>query len=241
MPLNFPVLPFLVFLKFLVFSPCEEFLVFLSVFPFFSRDFRGSVGIENPCFFGGFPCLFPKKQGKEGQGFLITIIIRGVESMVIKFHGNVRGEVRVNFLALFASKLYIFMCGALKLSGIVRADVRLNIAIPMLFWSLFLGPATTQNLVVKFDGEICGGVLVENASDDFPQQKKLENLLPNFAGSSPPISPKTSPTSLWKSLVLIFWTLSNVPRGEGNFAATLSRGKFASRHLENDSLRPLLN
>ena len=64
----------------------------------------------------------------------------------------------------------------------------------------------TQNLVVKFDGEICGGVLVEKASDDFPQQKKLENLLPNFAGSSPPISPKTSPTSLWKSLVLIYFT-----------------------------------
>ena len=36
----------------------------------------------------------------------------------------------------------------------------------------------------------------------FSQQKKPENLLPNFAGSSPPISPKTSPTSLWKSLVL---------------------------------------
>ena len=69
---------------------------------------------------------------------------------------------------------------------------------------IFVGPATTQNPVVKFDGEICGGVLVENASDDFPQQKKLENLPPNFAGSSPPISPKTSPTSLWKSLVLIF-------------------------------------
>ena len=65
-----------------------------------------------------------------------------------------------------------------------------------------IGPATTQNLVVKFDGDICGGVLVESVSDDFPQQKKLENLLPNFAGSSPPISPKTSPTSLWKSLVL---------------------------------------
>ena len=42
---------------------------------------------------------------------------------------------------------------------------------------------------------------MENASDDFPQQKKLEDLLPNFAGSSPPILPKTSPTSLWKSLV----------------------------------------
>ena len=65
-----------------------------------------------------------------------------------------------------------------------------------------VGPATTQNLVVKLDGEICGGVLVENVSDDFPQQKKLEKLLPNFAGSSPPISPKTPPNSLWKSLVL---------------------------------------
>ena len=34
-----------------------------------------------------------------------------------------------------------------------------------------LGPATTQNLVVKFDGEICGGVLVENAFDDFPSKR----------------------------------------------------------------------
>ena len=75
-----------------------------------------------------------------------------------------------------------------------------------------IGPATTQNLAVKFDGEICGGVLVENASDDFPQQKRLENLLPNFAGSSPPISPKTSPTSLWKSLVLRNSTLETVFR-----------------------------
>ena len=64
-----------------------------------------------------------------------------------------------------------------------------------------VGSDTTQNLVVKFDGEICSGVLVENASDDFPRQKKLENLLPNFAGSSPLISPKISPTSLWKSMV----------------------------------------
>ena len=54
----------------LFFFPCEEFLVFLSVFPFFSRDFRGSVGIKNPCFFGGFPRVFQKKQGKEGQGTL---------------------------------------------------------------------------------------------------------------------------------------------------------------------------
>ena len=64
----YPVLPFLVFLEFLVFFCCEDFLVFLCVFRFFSRDFRGLVGIKNPCFFGGFPCRFPKKKGKEGQG-----------------------------------------------------------------------------------------------------------------------------------------------------------------------------
>ena len=58
---------------------------------------------------------------------------------------------------------------------------------------IFLGPATTQNLVVKFDGEICGGVLVENASDDFPpakearkspsklRQKFATNFAENFA------------------------------------------------------------
>ena len=27
------------------------------------------MGLKNPCFFVGFPCLFPKKQGKEGQGY----------------------------------------------------------------------------------------------------------------------------------------------------------------------------
>ena len=64
-----PVLPFLVFLDFLVFFPCEDFLVFLTVFLFFSRDFRGSVAIKNPCFFGGFPCLFQKnKERKDRDG-----------------------------------------------------------------------------------------------------------------------------------------------------------------------------
>ena len=66
---------------------------------------------------------------------LVEFLIRGAESMVMKFHGNVRGEVRVNLLALFASKPHIFMCSTLKLSGILRANVRLNIAIPMLFGS----------------------------------------------------------------------------------------------------------
>ena len=35
----------------------------------------------------------------------------------------------------------------------------------------YVGPAATQSLVVKFDGEICGGVLVDHASDDFPSQR----------------------------------------------------------------------
>ena len=89
--------------------------------------------------------------------------------------------------------------------------------------NVYVGPDTTQNVIVKFDGEICGGVLVENASDDFPQQKKLENLLPNFAGSSPPISLQTSPTSLWKSLVLIYLK-------HGRTQMTLTR--WQSRHPE---------
>ena len=41
----------------------------------------------------------------------------GAESMVMKFHGNVRGEVRVSSLALFVLKPHIFMCGAFKCQG----------------------------------------------------------------------------------------------------------------------------
>ena len=52
----------------------------------------------------------------------------------MKVHGNVRGRVRVSFLALFASKPHSFMWCALKLFRIVRANVRLNSAIPSLFW-----------------------------------------------------------------------------------------------------------
>ena len=51
--------------------------------------------------------------------------------------------------------------------------VALNRVAPLIFLQpmLFLGSATTQNRVVKFDGEICGGVLVENASDDLPSKR----------------------------------------------------------------------
>ena len=36
--------------------PSTRISCFLSVFPFFSRDIRGSVGIENPCFWMVFLC-----------------------------------------------------------------------------------------------------------------------------------------------------------------------------------------
>ena len=43
--------------------------LFFERFSFiFSWDFRGSLGKKNPCLFGGFPCLFPKRQGKEDEG-----------------------------------------------------------------------------------------------------------------------------------------------------------------------------
>ena len=55
------------------FPPCEEFLVFFLSVPFFSRDFRGSVGIKNPCFFWGgvvFPAFFQKKTRKGRTGYM---------------------------------------------------------------------------------------------------------------------------------------------------------------------------
>ena len=41
--------------------PCEEFL-FFCVFPFFVRDFRGSVRLENPISFFEVSFAFPKKK-----------------------------------------------------------------------------------------------------------------------------------------------------------------------------------
>ena len=47
---------------------------FLSVFPFFPKDFRGSASVRNPCFFGGFPCRFQK--GKEKKIRDVLAILR---------------------------------------------------------------------------------------------------------------------------------------------------------------------
>ena len=63
-----PDLLFLAFLDFLAFFLFKDFLAILSVFPSFPKDFRGSASTRNPCLFGGFPCRFPKRQGKEDQG-----------------------------------------------------------------------------------------------------------------------------------------------------------------------------
>ena len=59
-------LPFLAFLEFLAFFLFKEFLAFSAFLP--SSIGKGRLSIKSPCFFGGFPCRFPKKQGKEDQG-----------------------------------------------------------------------------------------------------------------------------------------------------------------------------
>ena len=63
---KFPVLPFLVFWNSLFFLLARNSFIF-ERFPFFSRSFKGSVGIRNPCFL--LVVSFVKKnQGQEGQG-----------------------------------------------------------------------------------------------------------------------------------------------------------------------------
>ena len=57
------------------FFPLQGFpcFFFLRVFPLFSRDFRCSPGIKNPCFFGGVPCPFPKKN-KERKDRVVFLV-----------------------------------------------------------------------------------------------------------------------------------------------------------------------
>ena len=128
------------------------------------------------------------------------------------FGGNSYGPIVLKVLQKFPPTLVLvhgwlfpdsLRCAPQAHSGVAKVLVQKRI----------FRAATSQNLVVKFGGEICGGALVENASDDFPQRGKLENILPNFARSSPPISPTTSPTSLWKSLRILGepkWGLTNI-------------------------------
>ena len=61
-------------LLFILFACCFRckaisFLAFLSVFPFFPRDFRGSAQGETPCLFVWvFPCFFRKSKEKKIRG-----------------------------------------------------------------------------------------------------------------------------------------------------------------------------
>ena len=64
---KFPVLPFLVFWDFLVFLPCEDFLVFFERFSLLFRDFRRSVGIKNPCFLVVFLAFFQKNKERKDR------------------------------------------------------------------------------------------------------------------------------------------------------------------------------
>ena len=93
------------------------------------------------------------------------------KSMAMRFHGNVCGEVRVNFLALFASKTHIFMCGALKFFRIVRANVRLNIRNSKSSWSLTVPvsghtPEEKGTLTEKLQNCLANTILC-NFSGDF--------------------------------------------------------------------------
>ena len=119
---RFPLIFFsLLFWISLLFYSCKEFLVFLSVFPFFPRNFRGSEEERiNPCLFGGFPCHFLKKQGKEDQGrfrderfrrFRFPVPIQLIEGSDLRTEKapqrngvtKILPNVRVNSLVRFAS------------------------------------------------------------------------------------------------------------------------------------------
>ena len=62
--------------------PCffslRGFPCFFTVFPFFSRHFRGLVRIKNPCSSAGFPCLFPKNKERKDRE-LAKITYHGFE------------------------------------------------------------------------------------------------------------------------------------------------------------------
>ena len=61
------------------------FLVFVSLFPFFSCHFRGSVGVKNLCFLGGFPrFFFLSKIGRTPKASRDRTLLRRVLSKFVK-------------------------------------------------------------------------------------------------------------------------------------------------------------
>ena len=61
--------PILGLFDFLAVSVFRFSLLFCGVFPFFSKDFRGSAKRRALAFFGVSLAFFSKKQGLEGQGW----------------------------------------------------------------------------------------------------------------------------------------------------------------------------
>ena len=99
-------LPFWISLFFLF----KEILAFLSVFCLFSKDFRGSPARTNPCCFCGFFLVFPKRQGKEGQGptkaspkeFCDTIV-----ASIARYESIATGPLRRELLPQFESLAFV--------------------------------------------------------------------------------------------------------------------------------------
>ena len=60
-----PDLLFVAFWDFLAFFAFQGIPCSFECFPFFFGDLGGLEERENPFFFGGFPCLFPIKQGEK--------------------------------------------------------------------------------------------------------------------------------------------------------------------------------
>ena len=93
------------------------------------------------------------------------------------------------------------MCGALKLSGIVRANVRLNIAIPLLFLPLIMGSC----MVRLHAADRCRNGLAKEkkgrihaSREDSEFHVELRPELPSTGGSGPEISPqKVSERVFW--------------------------------------------
>ena len=64
---------------------------------------KGSLSPQNPQILGK-----ERPNAQKARNPRREESVRGAESMVMKFHDNVQGEVRVNFLARFASKPHFF-------------------------------------------------------------------------------------------------------------------------------------
>ena len=64
---SFPCPSFPCFFGIPCFFSLQDIPCFLSVFPFFSRDIRGSVRIKNPCFFWWFSLPFFSKKTRKGR------------------------------------------------------------------------------------------------------------------------------------------------------------------------------